>query len=357
MDQEIKYNSLSVFLGGGCNLNCSYCFVDKENLKKFPPNISKLKKSIDFFLEHSLKQSTINFTGGEPLVYWKVLRKLIEYLERKRKRIFIVVSTNGTLLDWEKFSFFQKNGVGLSISLDGPFEINDLYRVFRDKKDSVFEMVWRNIKNLNKERIKIASVFTPRTVSYITENVEFFLRNGFYQIDFYPEIFSLWTENDLNLLKKSFDEFSQFYIKLNPSSIRSHSGLQVPFINKMFNKTTENFCCQKLNLGPGGNFYLCDKIFSFFDKRRKKYIVGDGEKGIDEAKREKMLREAKKEILKLTTNSCIKCPWQNYCFCPIGLYLWSKENKKDFQKHFQTFCKISKIYTSVFLKICGKREN
>ncbi len=347
MAQQIKYSSLSIFLGGGCNLNCSYCFVDKENLEKIKPNISEIKKGIDFFLAKATKNPTINFTGGEPLLYWGILKELMEYLRKKKRKIFLIVSTNATLLDKEKSEFLKKYNVGLSVSLDGKQEINDLWRVFKNKKDSVFETVWKNIENLDKKRIKISSVFFPETVSQLTENIKFFIKKGFQQFDFYPEIYSLWSNAQLKTLKKSFDEFAEFFT--------STPSIRISFLDSMLKKNTENFCCQMLNLSPEGNFYLCDKVFSFFDERRKKYLIGDGQKGIDEKKRENLLKKAKKGILKETDNKCLKCSQQIYCFCPIGLYLWSKENKKDFQKLFQTFCKISKIYISTFLKLSKRK--
>lgn len=354
----MKHTSLSVFLTGRCNLNCSYCFIDKENLKRQTPDIAKIKKGIDLFLDVASEDPTINFTGGEPMLLWKALKNLIQHLRKKKRKIFIVVLTNGTILNQKKYYFFKKNNIDLSISLDGKKETNDLYRVFKDKKDSVFETVWNNIKNLDRERIKLSSVFTPKTVNHLAQNIKFFIKNGFRQFDFYPEIYGLWSDTQFKRLEKTFNKLALYgrtglpHFDLGAPS----SHIKISFINRMLHKNTENFCCQKLNLGPDGNFYLCDKVFSFFDKRRKKYMVGNGQKGIDEQKREKMLGEAKKEILKETQNKCLKCSWQNYCFCPIGLYLWCKENQKDFKKHFQTFCEISRTYISGFLKIKDKNE-
>jgi len=346
----MKYHSLSVFLGGGCNLDCSYCFIDKENLKKISLDISLIKKGIDFFLKNSSKNPVISFTGGEPLLYWASLEKLIEWIRKneKRRELIIVVSTNGTLLDKRKYSFFKKNNVVLSISLDGKQNINDMSRVFKDKKSSVFKVTWNNIKNLDRKNIKICSVFTPETVECLNKNIKFFIQNGFFQLDFYPEIYRLWSKKHLNVLKKEFDIFTKFYNNLGPNY---NSSFEALFINRMLEKNSDNFCCQKLILAPNGNFYLCDKIFSFFDNRKNKYIIGNGEKGINEEKRLKLLKEERKKILKLTQNSCLECPLKNYCFCPMGLYLWCVENKKDFKKYFEIFCNISKIYISSFLKI------
>jgi len=346
----MKYHSLSIFLGGSCNLDCSYCFVDKENLKTISINVPLMKKGINFFLKNSSKDPVISFTGGEPLLYWPSLQGLIEWVRKnqKGKKSIIIISTNGTLLDRKKYSFLKKNNIVLSISLDGKQNINDINRIFKDKKSSVFKLVWDNIKDLDKKKIKICSVFTPETVGHLNENIKFFIKKGFSQLDFYPEIYRLWPKKHLNILKKEFDIFAENYNNLNSNH---NSSLEVLFINRMLTKNSNNFCCQKLILGPDGNFYLCDKIFSFFDNRRKKYIIGNGEEGINEAKRLELFKKAKRGIIKLTEGSCLKCSGKNYCFCPIGLYLWCVENKKDFKKYFGTFCDISKIYISSFLRI------
>jgi len=280
----MKYHSLSIFLGGSCNLDCSYCFIDKENLRKIPLNIPLIKKGIKFFLRNSSKNSVVSFTGGEPLLYWSSLKKLIECIRKnqKRKKFIIIVSTNGTLLNKRKYSFLKRNNVVLSVSLDGKQNINDMNRMCKDKKSSVFEATWNNIKDLDKKKIKICSVFTPETVEYLNENIKFFVENGFSQLDFYPEIYRLWSKKHLDVLKREFDIFVEFY---NSSSSSYNSSLEVLFINRMLSKNSGNFCCQKLILSPDGNFYLCDKIFSFFDDRRKKYIIGNGEKGVNEVKR------------------------------------------------------------------------
>ncbi len=357
MDQQkitlvlfMKYHSLSIFLGGSCNLDCSYCFIDKENLRKIPLNIPLIKKGINFFLRNPSENPVISFTGGEPLLYWSSLKKLIESVRKnqKGKESIIIVSTNGTLLNKKKYDFLKKNNIVLSVSLDGRKNINDINRVFKDGKSSVFKTTWGNIKDLDKKKIKICSVFTPETVEYFNKNIKFFVENGFSQLDFYPEIYRLWSKKHLNVLKKEFDIFAEFYSSLNSNY---DSSLEILFINRMLNKDSDNFCCQKLILGPDGNFYLCDKIFSFFDNRRKKYIIGNGEKGVNYVKRLELLKKAKREIVESTQNSCLKCSLENYCFCPIGLYLWCIENEKDFKKYFKTFCNISKIYISSFLKI------
>ena len=62
----------------------------------------------------------IELWGGEPLVYYKVLKYLIPKLRNRWKKAFISIVTNGSLLDKEKIDFFLKYNVHITISHDGP---------------------------------------------------------------------------------------------------------------------------------------------------------------------------------------------------------------------------------------------
>lgn len=328
------YNLLSIFLSGNCNLNCSYCFLDKKNLKKFELNSSQIKKGIDLFLNYPGKEKTIVFTGGEPLKYYSLIKKVSLYSILKSKTenkiLHIVVSTNGTLLSKEKYKFFLKNNICLSISLDGKQFINDFYRKFKSNSSSVFQRVWKNIQNFDKKNIKISSVFTPFNQKFLLESINFLKKEGFPEIDFYPELFSIWRKNEIKKLKKTFSSLSK-----------------IPAFSSFGQKKEDSFLrknCNRLVLAPDGNFYLCDKVLSFFDKRREKYMVGNLKRGINEKLRQEMLNKISTNFSKETNHKCKKCKYLNYCFCPVGIYLWCLENKKDFKPYFKNFCQISQLY-------------
>ena len=124
-----KSTKISVFkiqLGLSCNYSCSYC---SQKFVERPPETTK--KDIDAFLakmdvlefdeERGLK---IELWGGEPFVYWKTLKPLVEALDEKfsswKKKPKFSVITNGSLLTREICSWLYYMDFSVGISHDGP---------------------------------------------------------------------------------------------------------------------------------------------------------------------------------------------------------------------------------------------
>lgn len=140
-DDAPIFNFLLVKLASRCNINCTYCywFRDAEVYKK--PAVLTVEAE-DAFCE-ALEEHIVNFQldnfavvfhGGEPLLFpkhrfIKLQEKLLAVEERTGCEISRGVCSNGILIDEEWTEIFKKYGVDVSISLDGPAEIHDKYRV------------------------------------------------------------------------------------------------------------------------------------------------------------------------------------------------------------------------------------
>jgi len=112
--------TLKISLGLSCNYECSYCN------QRFVPNadsttLDDIKPFIDG-LDSWVKEEpeTIEFWGGEPLVYWKTLKPLAELLRQKYRKSKFIVITNGSLLDEEKNKWLDRLGFNVGFSHDGP---------------------------------------------------------------------------------------------------------------------------------------------------------------------------------------------------------------------------------------------
>ena len=109
------------------------------------------KKSIDFLREHSVDSTQVNigFYGGEPLLRFSLIKQIVAYAREKfdGKELAFTITTNGTLLNEEIISYFEKEDVQLMISLDGPKEIHDKNRVFPNGQGS-FDTVMENLERL-----------------------------------------------------------------------------------------------------------------------------------------------------------------------------------------------------------------
>ncbi|MFI5377737.1 MAG: anaerobic sulfatase maturase [Tepidisphaerales bacterium] len=149
-------------IGPICNLDCKYCFyLEKEKLY---PGKSSWRMS-DEVLEAYIRQyieaqriPEINFAwqGGEPtLLGVGFFRKVVELQAKyaNGKRIHNAFQTNGTLLDDEWGEFLAANKFLIGLSIDGPREIHDCYRV--DKKGQpTFDQVMRGRGFLAKHGVE-----------------------------------------------------------------------------------------------------------------------------------------------------------------------------------------------------------
>jgi uncharacterized protein len=143
--------------GAVCNLDCSYCFfLSKEMLypgSRFRMADELLEAYMEQLIEaHShVPEVQIAWQGGEPtLMGVDFFRRSVELANRYLKsgqRALYTIQTNGTLLDSEWSAFFRENDFLVGISIDGPRELHDAYRVNKGGKGS-FDQVMAGLEHL-----------------------------------------------------------------------------------------------------------------------------------------------------------------------------------------------------------------
>ena len=142
-----------------CNIDCSYCYVYQGpdtawriQPKRMTPAV--LAAVIDRLVEHADQQRAgyaIVLHGGEPLLLG--FAGLAELLRGLRVRLSperhpIGVQTNGTLLTRELLDLFAETRTSVSVSIDGPAEVNDLARL-NHRQESTYEATMRGIDLLD----------------------------------------------------------------------------------------------------------------------------------------------------------------------------------------------------------------
>ncbi len=144
-----------------CNLACDYCFyLEKHAL--FPGG--RALRMSDDMLERYVREYiaaqpgpevTFAWQGGEPtLMGLPFFRKAVDYQRRfaMGKRISNALQTNGTLLDEAWGAFLKAEDFLVGISIDGPREVHDRYRVRRDREPS-FDQVMRGLEILQRHGV------------------------------------------------------------------------------------------------------------------------------------------------------------------------------------------------------------
>jgi len=162
VSQVSAYSVLTKPIGPICNLDCEYCYyLEKEALYpegenfNMPPDV--LESFVDQYI-NSQKAPVINFAwqGGEPtLLGLDFFRKVVGLQQKyaNGKTIENAFQTNGVKLDDEWCRFFSDNNFLVGISIDGPRDIHNAYRVYKSGRSS-FDDVMRGISFLKKHRVE-----------------------------------------------------------------------------------------------------------------------------------------------------------------------------------------------------------
>jgi uncharacterized protein len=143
--------------GAVCNLDCAYCFfLSKEMLypgSRFRMADELLETYLRQLIEsHSqVPEVTIAWQGGEPtLMGVEFFRRSVQLAETHLKtgqRASYTIQTNGTLIDDDWTEFFKENDFLVGLSIDGPRELHDAYRVNKGGKGS-FDQVMAGLEHL-----------------------------------------------------------------------------------------------------------------------------------------------------------------------------------------------------------------
>ncbi len=221
-------DSIALEVTERCNLNCKYCTYS-ENFNWFERRTNKdmdYKNAIafvDYFINKSetnlnqsyIKELEIGFYGGEPLMNFFLIKKIVRYVkgkELKKTRIVFGMTTNAILLD-KYIDFLVENEFSLLISLDGN-EKHNSYRVFHNNEPA-FDFIKKNVLMLYnkfpdyfKRKVRFNSVFNNK--SSISEIITFFKKT----FDKIPIITEISTDG---IIEEKKVEFLKIYGNYNES--------------------------------------------------------------------------------------------------------------------------------------------
>jgi uncharacterized protein len=186
-------------IGSICNLGCSYCYyLDKEHL--YPEGGSfRMPDEVleEYVIQHidASPEAVIRFSwhGGEPtLLGLDFFRRVVELQRRHRppdRRIVNGIQTNGTLLDEDWCRFLAAEGFAVGLSLDGPRELHDRFRVTKDGGPT-HERTMRGYELLQEHGVytDVLCVVNSHNVRSPLQVYRFFKRIGARYISFLPMV-------------------------------------------------------------------------------------------------------------------------------------------------------------------------
>jgi uncharacterized protein len=169
-------NQLVLETTESCNFRCNYCIYSSvvpesriHGTKHM--DLSTAFAAIDYMVAHSsqYKGPSLNFYGGEPLLRFAFIKSCVEYYKkaRKGKKVRFAITTNGTLVTPDIAEFLAKEKFSVLLSIDGPREIHDSWRVDMNGAGT-FSRTIEGLKMLvdafgdaAKQHIILSMVYTP----------------------------------------------------------------------------------------------------------------------------------------------------------------------------------------------------
>ena len=230
---EYKNNSkvikaLCLHVAHTCNLNCSYCFASqgKYQGERALMSFETGKRAFDFLIENSgtRRNLEVDFFGGEPLMNWEVVIKLVEYarsIEKQHNKNFrFTLTTYGVLLDDEKIDFLNEHMSNVVLSLDGRPEIHDHFRkdyTGRGSYDVILPKFKRLVEKREGKNYYMRGTFTHNNVDF-TNDIFHMADLGFKELSMEPVVcppgdpYAL-TDEDLPKLFEQYEILAKEMLK------------------------------------------------------------------------------------------------------------------------------------------------
>jgi uncharacterized protein len=263
-------SSLQVHITDNCNLACPYCF----NLKRSSRHLTarNILYAIDKIFHSGKNDYYLHFIGGEPLLYWYEIKKVLRYLWIKNG--FVPnhsVTTNGTKMNPQVIEEFRILQTKVTLSLEGKKERHQSLRI--PFSDSRYEALILNT------RILLSSIGTDNVIARLTlyqdwwevsGDIEFLSRLGIRRFKILP---------DLNLSQNKCSRALTILTARFADKILNGSLSIFPLDDQLI-KSNHGACGvgeKMICLAPDENFYPCHR-FVYYEN----LILGNIKNGIHE---------------------------------------------------------------------------
>ena len=220
--------ALCLHVAHTCNLNCSYCFASqgKYHGERAVMSYEVGKRALDFLIENSgsRRNLEVDFFGGEPLMNFDVVKKLVEYarsVEKEHNKNFrFTLTTNGLLIDDDVIDFANREMSNVVLSLDGRKEIHDKFRVDYAGNGS-WERIVPKFQKLVSERggknYYMRGTFTHANPDFV-KDIRTMLDLGFTELSMEPVVCapgdpSELTAEDIETVKKQYEELAELMLQ------------------------------------------------------------------------------------------------------------------------------------------------
>ncbi|MDD7333752.1 MAG: radical SAM protein [Lachnospiraceae bacterium] len=331
MDSKVSYkkgscDSVKIHVSNTCNLRCRYCYAHGGNYGQ--PNTlmdRETAERIVYFINRSEmmeKIRYITFFGGEPLMNPDIIEYICSNIQNKD--IKFLMQSNGTLMNERIISILKEYDIGLTISLDGPLEINDINRV-DTLGNGTYEKIVANMNTLLHQGGKINAIEATLSQEFKKNYRKRQIADYIYQTTGVQAIkveYDARVDNfdcEKNQIEDSIEDF--FDNCINERYIMDNAVYKI--MSTFLAKTYKDAICPAgssvLTIDVNGNIYPCQLFIE-----EPEWKLGEICEGT--------IRNMPQTFYKSKNSECIKCVARSTC--SICMIRQSREK----------YCELNRIY-------------
>jgi uncharacterized protein len=354
-----NFHVLAKPIGPICNLDCKYCFyLEKESLYPQVAKWAMKEEVLDSYIRqyieaHDTPVVQFAWQGGEPTLLGVEYFRNLASIQKKYangKQIRNAFQTNGVLLNDDWAAFFKENDFLIGLSIDGPRELHDTYRVDKGGQPT-FDRVMHGLETLKRNSVEFNTLTTVHrgNADHPLEVYRFLKENGSGFMQFIPiveRIAHQVTADGLQLISPDFDgvarvaswsvepcqfgrflcaifddwvlsDVGRYYVQLFDVSLEMWTGMEASLC--VFRKQ----CGSALAIEHCGDLYSCDhfvypqnRLGNIMESPLETLVNSDQQRSFGEAKESTLPRYCRECDVRFACNG--ECPKHRFATTPDG---------------------------------------
>lgn len=207
-----------------CNFNCRYCYLGEKNGAVMPESVAYA--GVDIALvnaqKHPDKRLWVDFVGGEALLTFELLTKIVKYIEQNANAIGVIVNysltTNGSIMNKEILQFLKDKKVHIKLSIDGDEVIHNRNRKLISGKGS-YKLIEKNLATFRLYEksthinVQAAHVITKNNYDDIFHSVKYLVDDlGFKVIDSSIDITEPWMREQVVRVSNEWERIIKYFV-------------------------------------------------------------------------------------------------------------------------------------------------
>ena len=299
-----------------CNLACSYCYISKKPVRM---SVDTAEKVVGFFFANASieEENRIGFFGGEPLLEFELMKKIVSMIQNHPRyheiKVRFKVTSNGTIFTDEIADFFLEHQISYCISCDGDKQTHDSFRRFKDGSGSS-ETVSATIKKAAEllPALQVNTVLSLDTLRFLPNTIRYLMSCGLKLMYVNTDYTAEWSQKDVVVLESALDEIAEIYI----DSYRQNAPVFISVIDEKISVILRGGYSpgEKCHMGmkemaftPEGNIFPCERIV-YDGASDSSLCIGNVDTGIDLNRLSCHMMDGNE-----TNSECLNCSIRNYC--------------------------------------------